>query len=55
MKPRFAELLTCPSCTFDWYIPKYQWKHRYPEVTRWLCEAGFSDLYVADGPICVAG
>jgi len=41
--------------TFDWYTPTYQWKHRYPEVLRWFREAGFSDLYVADEPICVRG
>ena len=41
--------------TFDWYTPKYQWKHRYPEVIHWFREAGFSDLYVADEPICVRG
>jgi uncharacterized protein YbaR (Trm112 family)/SAM-dependent methyltransferase len=41
--------------TFDWYTPKYQWKHRYPEVLRWFRDAGFSDLHVADEPICVRG
>jgi SAM-dependent methyltransferase len=41
--------------TFDWYSPTYQWKHRYPEVTRWFREAGFTDLYLADEPICVRG
>jgi uncharacterized protein YbaR (Trm112 family) len=41
--------------TFDWYTPQYQWKHRYPEVIRWFREAGFSDLYVADEPICIRG
>jgi len=41
--------------TFDWYTPHYQWKHRYPEVIRWFREAGFTDLYVADEPICVRG
>lgn len=41
--------------TFDWYTPKYQWKHRYPEVIRWFRDAGFSDIYVADEPICVRG
>ncbi len=41
--------------TFDWYTPRYQWKHRYPEVLRWFREAGFNDLYVADEPICVRG
>jgi uncharacterized protein YbaR (Trm112 family) len=41
--------------TFDWYTPRYQWKHRYPEVLNWFRETGFSDLYVADEPICVRG
>lgn len=41
--------------TFDWYTPRYQWKHRYPEVLRWFRETGFSNLYVADEPICVRG
>ena len=41
--------------TFDWYTPKYQWKHRYPEVLRWFRESGFTDLYVTDEPICVRG
>ena len=42
--------------TFDWYTPRYQWKHRYPEVLRWFREAGFTDIpYVADEPICVRG
>jgi uncharacterized protein YbaR (Trm112 family) len=41
--------------TFDWYTPRYQWKHRYPEVIRWFRAAGFTDLYVADEPICVRG
>ncbi len=41
--------------TFDWYTPKYQWKHRYPEVLRWFRESGFTDLYVADEPACVRG
>jgi len=41
--------------TFDWYTPKYQWKHHYPEVLRWFRQSGFSDLYVSDEPICVRG
>jgi len=41
--------------TFDWYTPRYQWKHRYPEVIRWFREAGFSDLYATDEPICIRG
>ena len=30
--------------TFDWYTPKYQWKHTWPEVFIWFREAGFSDI-----------
>jgi ubiquinone/menaquinone biosynthesis C-methylase UbiE len=26
--------------TFDWYSPRYQWKHTYPEVADWFKEAG---------------
>ncbi len=25
--------------TYDWYSPKYQWKHTYPEVAEWYEEA----------------
>ena len=41
--------------TFDWYTPRYQWKHRYPEVFRWFREAGFNLVHVADEPICARG
>ena len=41
--------------TFDWYTPRYQWKHRYPEVFRWFREAGFNLVHIADEPICVRG
>jgi uncharacterized protein YbaR (Trm112 family) len=30
--------------TFDWYTPKYQNKHTWPEVYRWYEENGFTDL-----------
>jgi len=26
--------------TFDWYSPKYQWKHTYPEIINWYKKAG---------------
>lgn len=26
--------------TFDWYSPRYQWKHTYPELAEWYREAG---------------
>jgi len=34
--------------TFDWYTPKYQWKHRYPEVYRWFRTNGFLDVEIFD-------
>jgi len=30
--------------TFDWYTPKYQWKHTWPEVFQWYKEEGFTDV-----------
>ena len=30
--------------TFDWYSPKYQHKHTWPEVHRWFVEQGFEDI-----------
>ncbi len=30
--------------TFDWYSPKYQHKHTWPEVHRWFLEEGFEDV-----------
>jgi hypothetical protein len=30
--------------TFDWYSPKYQWKHTYDEVFGWFGEEGFSRI-----------
>lgn len=41
--------------TFDWYTPKYQWKHTYPEVYGWFKENGFSDMELFDYPICMRG
>jgi hypothetical protein len=41
--------------TFDWYSPRYQWKHRYPEVLAWFRAAGFTDVYAADEAICLRG
>jgi SAM-dependent methyltransferase len=41
--------------TFDWYTPKYQWKHTYPEVYRWFQEKGFSDMELFDHPVCIKG
>ena len=48
--------------TFDWYTPKYQWKHTWPEVFQWYKEEGFQDidLFQTDndgslGQICMRG
>lgn len=30
--------------TFDWYSPKYQFKHTYKEVDSWFAENGFGDV-----------
>jgi SAM-dependent methyltransferase len=30
--------------TFDWYSPKYQWKHTWPEVFGWYKAEGFTDI-----------
>ncbi len=34
--------------TFDWYTPKYQWKHTWSEVYRWFKDAGFRDMELYD-------
>jgi SAM-dependent methyltransferase len=41
--------------TFDWYTPRYQWKHFYPEVLRWFRTEGFTDIEVFDAPIRLRG
>ena len=41
--------------TFDWYSPRYQWKHLYPEVFRWFRANGFGDVEVFDEPIRMRG
>jgi SAM-dependent methyltransferase len=41
--------------TFDWYSPRYQWKHVYPEVYRWFRANGFLDVEILDQPICMRG
>jgi ubiquinone/menaquinone biosynthesis C-methylase UbiE len=30
--------------TFDWYSPRFQWKHDESEVRRWFEELGFEDV-----------
>ncbi len=39
--------------TFDWYSPRYQWKHSYKEVEGWFREAGFTDITREPFPVSV--
>jgi len=41
--------------TFDWYTPKYQNKHTYPEVFKWFKEEGFSEIEIFEYPIFIRG
>jgi|SRR5215469_13214375 len=41
--------------TFDWYSPKYQSKHTYEQVFRWLEDCGLQDFHVGEVPIAVRG
>jgi SAM-dependent methyltransferase len=41
--------------TFDWYSPRYQSKHTYPEVFGWFEEAGLSGIRVLSEPVAVSG
>ena len=41
--------------TFDWYSPKYQSKHTYPEVARWFESEGLSRIRLLDVPVAVSG
>jgi len=41
--------------TFDWYSPRYQSKHAYPEVYRWFISEGLVDIELLDFPVTVRG
>jgi len=41
--------------TFDWYSPRYQWKHTYPEVYRWFQGADLTDIHLLDVPVSMWG
>lgn len=41
--------------TFDWYSPKYQSKHTYPEVFGWFQNAGLINIDLLDTPVSVRG
>ncbi len=41
--------------TFDWYSPKYQWKHTFGEVEGWFREAGLVELRRGGVAVAVSG
>lgn len=41
--------------TFDWYSPRYQWKHGYGEVCGWFKEAGLVEVAILPRPVAVRG
>jgi SAM-dependent methyltransferase len=41
--------------TFDWYSPRYQWKHSYPEVEGWFRRLGFERIERQRFPVSVRG
>jgi SAM-dependent methyltransferase len=41
--------------TFDWYAPRYQWKHTRSEVVGWFRDLGFESIEVLDFPVAVRG
>lgn len=41
--------------TFDWYSPKYQWKHTFEEVETWFKEANLYDITRLKARIAVRG
>jgi SAM-dependent methyltransferase len=41
--------------TFDWYSPKYQSLHTFPEVYRWFRSEGFVDIELRDAAVAIAG
>lgn len=41
--------------TFDWYSPRYQWKHTYDEVEVWFQRLGFVDIERLAVPVAVRG
>jgi SAM-dependent methyltransferase len=41
--------------TFDWYSPRYQWRHSEREVREWFEEAGLRDVETLAFPVSVTG
>jgi SAM-dependent methyltransferase len=41
--------------TFDWYSPRFQSRHTYPEVYRWFREERLEDVQLHPTPVSVSG
>ena len=41
--------------TFDWYSPKFQWRHTYEEVFPWFEEHGLKDIRVLKVSVAMQG
>ena len=41
--------------TFDWYAPRYQWKHTKSEVVGWFRDLGFESIEVLGPEVSVRG
>jgi SAM-dependent methyltransferase len=41
--------------TFDWYSPRYQWKHTFGELEEWFREAGLTQIKVLPRAVAVRG
>ena len=41
--------------TFDWYSPKYQWKHTHKEVMKWFADTGLVEIKKSDIAVSVKG
>lgn len=41
--------------TFDWYAPRYQWKHTYDEASSWFEAAGLRNVRRLPIPVSVSG
>jgi SAM-dependent methyltransferase len=41
--------------TFDWYSPRYQWKHTYEEVWPWFEAQGLVDIKLTGFPVALQG
>jgi SAM-dependent methyltransferase len=41
--------------TFDWYSPRFQWKHSFAEVESWFRDAGLVEIRRQDVQVAVSG